>query len=64
MTEDEAVAFDIVKPGFDNLMTVIRRADGARVTFAFQPGDDIERVCDIELAGWFDDDLDRSAATR
>lgn len=60
-TDDEAAAFDIVKPGFSNLMTVVRRADGARATYGFPPGDDIERACDIELAGWFDDDLDQIA---
>lgn len=36
---------------------VVRR-DGARGTYGFRQADDPERVCDVELAGRFDADLD------
>lgn len=44
--------------GFPRLMAVVRSYDGARVTYAFEAGTDIDRACDTELAGWFDIDLD------
>jgi hypothetical protein len=60
-TGDEAAGFDIVKPGLDNLLTVVRRSDGAKVSLGFEPGDDIDRAMDDELTGWFDEDLDEAA---
>jgi len=59
-TDEEDAAFDIMKPGFENLMTMVRRLDGARATYGFKPGDDIMRACDFELARWFDADLGRA----
>lgn len=61
-TEDEAASFNIMKPGLGNLLTVVRRTDGARVTFNFQTNDDTVRACNTEFVGWFDEDLDRSTA--
>jgi len=61
-TGEEAARFKVRRLDHPKLLTVVRHRDGAAATYAFREGDDIDRAGDFELAGWFDDDLDKEAA--
>lgn len=61
-TGEESAQFKLHPLAYRKLLTVVRHRDGATATYAFKEGDNIDQACDLELAGWFDDDLDKEAA--